>query len=55
MKYFFQDPRQAGYALSALQGTRLNDQSTMRIEFAAAVPEVNGYWTFDIWVALKND
>ncbi|CAK8682373.1 unnamed protein product [Clavelina lepadiformis] len=39
----FTDVGAANFALASLQGTRLNDRSSMRIEFARAIPEINGY------------
>lgn len=39
---FKQDINTANYAMSTLQGTRLLDQSIMRIEFARTLPEING-------------
>nr|CAB3262036.1 uncharacterized protein LOC100177894 [Phallusia mammillata] len=39
----FADVSTASFALHSLQGTRLTDRSSMRIEFARAVPDLNGY------------
>nr|XP_039255536.1 uncharacterized protein LOC120332368 isoform X2 [Styela clava] len=41
----FTDVGTASFAMSSLQGTRLNDRSSMRIDFSRAslLPEVNGY------------
>uniref|UniRef100_H2ZLV5 RRM domain-containing protein n=1 Tax=Ciona savignyi TaxID=51511 RepID=H2ZLV5_CIOSA len=39
----FTDAGTASYALHSLQGTRLNDRSTMRIEFARPVQDLNGF------------
>nr|XP_002129832.1 uncharacterized protein LOC100177894 [Ciona intestinalis] len=39
----FTDAGTASYALHSLQGTRLNDRSAMRIEFARPVQELNGF------------